>query len=841
MLMPTLVGALLVGTTPDFPPLHVPALPPRVSLPDATRLDLNQDGLEDSFGVELSKAPPDVPRSVEFVFRRPLTPLDLERFTQAGGVLRWVFQSVSYGFWGSITPRRLKALLAANREGVLLVAGDGRMVLDLDRATRNARARAVWASGFAGSDAGYEGSPSTTIAIIDTGIDDSHPDLAGRFAYWQDFQGTESSPVDLEGHGSCVASVALGSGAAFEASAPTLYMTRGAAFEGIAAGSVAGRTPMSVDQPMTLSALGYFDGAATTRLAVSSSFAPVDGTRSYGTVTSASGLSPIALNTTLMPVAGQVLSLGLVQSSTASLTWGNITSSLSPWPLVGDGKPTMRGVAPGCRWASAHASDNVMTVTMALDDLTSKRQAINLKVINLSQSPDTMGPTLLPAKFKTLAEGGVLIVKTSGNTGRQATGVVTPSGMTALALTVGATNLGNQLTSYTSAGAFTVGVDEDVKPDLLAPGGSLLAIDMKCVDSNDADKPDGGVADYVANDYEFEEGTSFAAPVISGAAGLVIQALEAHGWVWDWTSSASPRQVKALLMATATETNQPREAPPSMDPPLGRGANQKDRAEGYGVVNVDAAIEAVAVPLSLPLQGETAGGPFDRRAWARTVALVAGTPISWSLLVPPASDFDLYLYSATPDAKGNPVLLAFADTATLGGIERLLWTPTTTEQAMVVVKRISGAGSWKLVATPTCGNGRQEDGEACDDGNTVDGDCCSATCLAEPTGQQCPTGHCVTGICEAPPCGDRQLAFPETCDDGNTRTGDCCSPTCTIDPDGTACFGGACVAGLCTAPLKSPAIAGEAISGPASTTCSVAASGPAVLLLALGLLRRRRR
>ena len=35
-----------------------------------------------------------------------------------------------------------------------------------------------------------------------------------------------------------------------------------------------------------------------------------------------------------------------------------------------------------------------------------------------------------------------------------------------------------------------------------------------------------------------------------------------------------------------------------------------------------------------------------------------------------------------------------------------------------------------------CGNGRVECGEQCDDGNTRDGDCCSATCQPEPAGQR---------------------------------------------------------------------------------------------------------
>ena len=63
-------------------------------------------------------------------------------------------------------------------------------------------------------------------------------------------------------------------------------------------------------------------------------------------------------------------------------------------------------------------------------------------------------------------------------------------------------------------------------------------------------------------------------------------------------------------------------------------------------------------------------------------------------------------------------------------------------------------GVSKSVATPTCGNGVLDPGEACDDGNTLDGDGCSATCGIEVTGGDdapakgggcCSTGTSPTG------------------------------------------------------------------------------------------------
>lgn len=75
-----------------------------------------------------------------------------------------------------------------------------------------------------------------------------------------------------------------------------------------------------------------------------------------------------------------------------------------------------------------------------------------------------------------------------------------------------------------------------------------------------------------------------------------------------------------------------------------------------------------------------------------------------------------------------------------------------------------------------CGDNVQASAEQCDDGNTVSGDGCSATCRDEFGGM----------------CGNMAVDTGETCDDGNTTDGDGCSSTCQ-DEGGTG-------AGTCAAP-----------------------------------------
>lgn len=841
--MTELLLALALAAEPSRP-LHPPKVAPHPELPRPELYDSDRDGLDDLLQAALAAARPEQPMRVEYVFKRPVTQRQLDAFVHSGGTLKWVFQAVSHGFWGEIPARELRhSMEAVGRESLLLVVGDAAMEHDLDKATRNARARGVWKPGFAGSDAGFNGSPNTTIAVVDTGIDPTHADLAGRMAYWKDFEGTELTPSDDDGHGTCVSSVAFGSGAAFEATKPVLKISRPVSLLNFSPGAFPGRAPLTYGTgQITLDLIGWFDSPDPAKVNVSAADVPTGSTRSYSTVGSQVGYSPIALTYAFTPTPDFVYSNGIPQNDAGTITWEVVSTSANPYPVVPDGLPSFRGMAPGCQWAVAHAADDVMSVETALDDLMTQRQAISLKVVNLSQSPDTDGGvTLLPPKMTTLSQGGVLIVKSAGNNGRSAVNpFITASGRTALILTVGATSAINQLTQYTSEGVVAINVNEDMKPDLLAPGGSLLAVDMLCADSNSADKPDGGVPDQVPDDYVPEEGTSFSTPITAGAAALVIQALESRGYNWDWNSADGPKKVKAVLMATATETNQTREFGPSGDPVLGRSAAQKDLNEGYGVLNVDAALEAVTIDLALPFSDYTDGGSYDRRAWGRRVELTQGTDFGVGLQLAPPADYDLYLYSGAPDVNGDPVLLASADTAVYGGIEVLHYTPAVTETGMLVVKLINGHGQFTLGPPPSCGNGVKEAGEACDDNKG----CCTAQCTFETDQTVCPTGLCVSGLCRAPICGDTVVNAPETCDDGNASSGDCCSSSCQKESDGSFCTGGKCADGKCVPSSGAGGGAGGGGSGGggmAKKGCGCSAGEGGFALIALLVSRRARR
>lgn len=98
----------------------------------------------------------------------------------------------------------------------------------------------------------------------------------------------------------------------------------------------------------------------------------------------------------------------------------------------------------------------------------------------------------------------------------------------------------------------------------------------------------------------------------------------------------------------------------------------------------------------------------------------------------------------------------------------------------------------------TCGNSTCLAPEACDDGNTLNGDGCSSTCTIEA---MCTCSLCAEGpvqsvcVCDSqvlgsssaassagPVCGDTTCEAPsEACDDGNVFAGDGCSGTCQVE------------------------------------------------------------
>ncbi|OLF09875.1 S8 family serine peptidase [Actinophytocola xanthii] len=102
-------------------------------------------------------------------------------------------------FWSSLTGP------GAARDADRTIWLDGMRKLHLDQSVPQVGGPAAWQAGYTGR--------GVTVAVLDTGVDADHPDLAGRVADVRDFTG-EQGGTDRDGHGTHVASTIAGSGAA---------------------------------------------------------------------------------------------------------------------------------------------------------------------------------------------------------------------------------------------------------------------------------------------------------------------------------------------------------------------------------------------------------------------------------------------------------------------------------------------------------------------------------------------------------------------------------------------------------------------------------------------------
>ncbi|MDI9832743.1 S8 family serine peptidase [Streptomyces sp. KAU_LT] len=126
---------------------------------------------------------------------RDLTSIDARSAVVAGNDLGT--------FWKTLTSgKKPDTARTATTPRILL---DGKVKAALDRSTAQIGAPTAW-------KAGYEGQ-GVKVAVLDTGADAHHPDLAGRIEWAKDFSGSGNTD-DHFGHGTHVASIVGGTGAA---------------------------------------------------------------------------------------------------------------------------------------------------------------------------------------------------------------------------------------------------------------------------------------------------------------------------------------------------------------------------------------------------------------------------------------------------------------------------------------------------------------------------------------------------------------------------------------------------------------------------------------------------
>src|SRR3954452_9650172 len=207
----------------------------------------------------------------------------------------------------------------------------------------------------------------------------------------------------------------------------------------------------------------------------------------------------------------------------------------------------IEGVAPGAKLVSlkisgADGATDVTLVLEALEWLKAFAAAYNIRVVNLSlgftsQQPYAVDP--LDFAVERLWNAGITIVTAAGN-GGNAAGTILAPGNDPFVVTIGSSNdrttvnnKEHKLATFSASGPTVDGV---AKPDLLAPGRSLVS--SRAPGSTvELANPSSAIGDV----YGKGSGTSFSTGIVSGAAALVLSK----------SPLLTPNQVKQRLLSSA--------------------------------------------------------------------------------------------------------------------------------------------------------------------------------------------------------------------------------------------------------------------------------------------------
>jgi serine protease AprX len=227
---------------------------------------------------------------------------------------------------------------------------------------------------------------------------------------------------------------------------------------------------------------------------------------------------------------------------------------------------TFRGVAPGARLISVRAlqpdgTGTTSDVLAGIDWVLSHRKSYNIRVLNLSLG-HPIGESYLTDPLCRAARqavaAGIVVVAAAGNGGRTGSGfgtILSPANEPSL-ITVGAMDDSGTvareddvLAPYSAKGPTLI--DSIAKPDLVAPGSSIVSLRAvgSVIDVNRKELV-LHVGDYstaqpgdAAGAYLSLSGTSLAAPMVAGAAALMLQK----------DPALRPSDVKARLMIASSK------------------------------------------------------------------------------------------------------------------------------------------------------------------------------------------------------------------------------------------------------------------------------------------------
>ena len=323
------------------------------------------------------------------------------------------------------------------------------------------------------------------------------------------------------------------------------------------------------------------------------------------------------------------------------------------------------------------------------------------QIVSVCLSVGTLGDDIkaINAVIDEVINNHILVIIAAGNNGIEGSNPLNNLGMNKNAIVVGAINDKDQVTSYSSMGR-EIGTNV-LKPDIVAPGGSVIPNHRSIIS-----------ADSKSDMVTALTGTSISTAIVSAVVNILI---DAKWGTWsEWNNqdlSKWVKIIKAILLMTASETNMEREDDPSTEkdesnysPSLFNGFlnSIKDEHEGYGRLNVQAAIDALTkkVEINTSVSSNLTSSeisPLGDHVFARKVSLKKDVQYLFELSeIDSGVDFDLFLYSNESNRFGEPLLLETGQ-KWYGDFNYVYFTPKSNQtNCILIVKAIEGKSGFQL-------------------------------------------------------------------------------------------------------------------------------------------------
>jgi len=559
---------------------------------------------------------------------------------------------------------------------------------------------------------GYNGDTNSSIAVLDSGINPNQVFLQDKVVGWQNFVDNDLIS-DRNGHGTFISSVIAGTGVLTnESSSPSFINLYG------------NYTHLELFEDY-LPSKNYTFKILTVNMSKSSTKIGINSSFDYQTneidtfwlelfynstlVNSSTIQNPNQIYSIIHDVAPDKRGIYDVyvkyhkKSNTTPAFSFNSSMSFFPESYYEDYNH-FNGIANATKILSyrvvnssgqGHVSDLISAMASVIQN-----RAI-YQIISVCLSIGTIGEdvTAINTVIDEVIKNHIIVVIAAGNNGIEGSKPFNSLGINKNAIVVGAINDEDMITSYSSMGR---NVGENVlKPDIVAPGGSTIQGHRSIVS-----------ADGKSNDTTTLIGTSISTAIVSAVINILIDAKWGSWTEWNNQNLTKwVKMLKAVLLMTASETNLEREDDPKTEidesdysPNLFNGLlnNLKDVHEGYGRLNIQAAIDALTkeIEINEPINYELTSSelnPLENHVFARKIHLLEDTQYSFNLSnVDGNADLDLFLYANESNRFGEPLLLQAAQ-KWYGDSDFFYFTPKHNQtECIVIVKAISGKSNFTL-------------------------------------------------------------------------------------------------------------------------------------------------